>query len=52
MCELDGREQGPAFAMPDGRLALLVDYVAMFRRYLVRVQEDTSLIPEDQDVES
>jgi hypothetical protein len=24
----------------------------MFRRYLIRVQEETNLIPEDQDVES
>jgi hypothetical protein len=38
--------------MPDGRLALLVDYDAMFQRYLVQVQEDTSLIQEDQDVET
>ncbi len=37
--------------MPDGWLALLVDYDAMFQRYLVRVQEDISLITEDQDVE-
>jgi hypothetical protein len=43
VCELEGREQGPTFAAPDGRLALLVDYNAIFRRYLVRVQEDTSL---------
>ncbi len=46
-CETEGRERGPAFAMPDGRLALMVDYDAMFRRYLVQVQEDRSLIPED-----
>ncbi len=30
MCELEGRTQGPAFAMADGRLALWVDYNMMF----------------------
>ena len=43
---------GPAFATPGGELALLVDYDAMYQRYLLRVQEETSLIPEDQEVES
>jgi hypothetical protein len=43
---------GPAFASPGGELALSVDYDAMYRRYLLRVQEETSLIPEDQEVES
>ncbi len=52
MCELERREQGPAFATPDRKLALSLDYDAMFQRYLVQVQEDTSLIPEDHDVES
>ncbi len=28
-----------------------VDYDSMFQRYLLRVQEETNLIPEDQDVE-
>ncbi len=52
VCELKGREQGPAFAIPDRRLALSVYYNTMFQRYLIQVQEDTSLVPEDQDVES
>jgi hypothetical protein len=29
VCELEGRERGPAFATPDRRLALSVDYDAM-----------------------
>jgi hypothetical protein len=52
VCEQEGRVNGPAFATPDGELALSVDYDSMFRRYLLRVQEETNLIPEDQDVES
>ena len=51
-CESEGRTRGPAFAMADGDLALSVDYNAMFQKYLSRVQEETDLIPEDQDVES
>jgi hypothetical protein len=35
VCELEGRVHGPAFATPDGRLALSMDYDALFRRYLV-----------------
>ena len=52
VCEQEGRVNGPVFATPDGELALSVDYDSMFRRYLLRVQEETNLIPEDQDVES
>ncbi len=52
VCTSDGREHGPAVAILDGRLALSVDYDAVFRRYLVQVQEDTNLIPEDQEVET
>ncbi len=52
VCEQEGRVNDPAFATPDGELALSVDYDSMFRRYLLRVQEETNLIPEDQDVES
>ena len=51
VCEQEGRVNGPAFATPDGELALSVDYDSMFRRYLLRVQEETNLVPEDQDVE-
>jgi hypothetical protein len=38
VCEQEGRVNGPAFATPDGELALSVDYDSMFRRYLLRVQ--------------
>jgi hypothetical protein len=51
VCKQEGRVNGPAFAMPDGELALSVDYDSMFQRYLLRVQEETSFIPEDQEVE-
>ncbi len=52
MCTLEGREHGPAFATPDGRLALSMDYDALFMRYLIQAQEDTNLILEDQGVET
>ena len=52
VCGQEGRVNGPAFATPGGELALLVDFDAMFQRYLLRVQEETSLIPEDHEVES
>ncbi len=52
VCEQEGRVSGPAFVTPGGELALSVDCDAMFRRYLLRVQEETSFIPEDQEVES
>jgi hypothetical protein len=34
VCELEGRAQGPAFAMADSSLALSMDYNAMFRKVL------------------
>jgi hypothetical protein len=40
------------FATLNGRLALSMDYDALFRRYLLQIQEDTKLIPEDQEVET
>ncbi len=52
VCELEGRVHGPTFATPEGILALSVDYNSLFRRYLMQVQEDTNLIPEDQEIES
>ena len=52
VCESEGRTRGPAFAGADGKLALSVDYNSVFRKYLIRVQEETNLIPEDQDVET
>ncbi len=52
VCELEGRVHGPTFVTPEGILALLVDYDSLFQRYLMQVQEDTNLIPEDQEIES
>jgi hypothetical protein len=52
VCEQEGRVNGPAFATPAGELALSVDYDSMFRRYLLRVEEETSFILEDQEVET
>ncbi len=52
VCEQERRVKGPAFATPDGELALSVDYNSMFQRYLPRVQEETSFILEDQEVET
>ena len=52
VCEQERRVKGPAFATPDGELALSVDYNSMFQRYLLRVQEETSFIPEDKEVET
>ena len=52
VCESEGRYSGPAFASADGQLASSLDYNALFRRYLARVQDETSLIPGDQDVDS
>ena len=51
--ESEGRSFGPAFASADGRLLTsLLDYNALFRKYLARVQDKTSLIPGDLDVDS
>ncbi len=53
VCESEGRSIGPAFASADGRLLTsLLDYNALFRKYLARVQDKTSLIPGDLDVDS
>ena len=52
VCEQEGRVDEPAFANPDGELALSINHDSMFQRYLLRVQEETNLVPEDQDVES
>ncbi len=52
VCESEGRTRDPAFAMADGSLALSMDYNAMFQKYLIPVQEETDLIPKDQDVEA
>ncbi len=51
VCELGGRCFGPAFASTDGRLASSLDYDALFRKYLAWVQDKTSLIPGDLDVD-
>ncbi len=48
---MEGRVHGPAFATLNGKLAMSVDYDSMFRQYLRLVQENTNLIPEDQEVD-
>ena len=52
VCESEGRYSGPAFASADGQLASSLDYNALFRKYLARIQDETSLIPGDLDVDS
>ncbi len=51
VCESEGRVDGPAFATPGGSLASSPDYVSVFRKYLMVVQEETDLIPGDHDVD-
>ena len=48
----EGRTHGPAFASPEGILASSTDYDALFRKYLLVVQEETKLIPRDQGVDA
>jgi len=48
----EGRIHGPAFALPEGILASSTNYDALFRKYLHVVQEETELIPRDQDVDA
>jgi hypothetical protein len=51
MCVDEGRFDGPAFATPNGLLAVLPDYDTVFRKYLKIVREETDLIPGDHDVD-
>ncbi len=51
VCESERRCFGPAFVSADGKLALLLDYDALFHRYLAWVQDKTSLIPRDLEVD-
>jgi hypothetical protein len=51
VCVDEGRFNDPAFAMPDGLLAVSPDYNAVFRKYVKIVQEETDLIPGDHDVD-
>ncbi len=44
VCESEGRCFGRAFASADGKLALLLDYDALFCKYLARVQDKTSIL--------
>ena len=46
------RTHGPAFASPEGILASSTNYDALFWKYLHVVQEETELIPGDQDVDA
>ena len=48
VCEQEGRVDVPAFATPDGELALSIDHDSMFQRYLLRGQEETNLVPSMQ----
>ena len=48
----DFRSHGPVFAMPEGVLASSTDYVTLLRKYLHVMQEETKLIPGDQDVDA
>jgi hypothetical protein len=49
---MEGRVYGPAFATPNSKLAMSVDYDSVFWQYLRLVQENTDLIPEDQEVDT
>jgi hypothetical protein len=51
VCVDERRFDGPAFATPDGLLAVSPDYNAVFRKYLKIVQEETDLIPGDHGVD-
>jgi hypothetical protein len=51
VCESKGRSFGPAFASTDGRSASSLDYDALFLKYLTRVQDETSLIPGNLDMD-
>ncbi len=51
VCDSEGRHFGPAFASADWRLALSLDYDGLFRKYPAQVQDKTSLIPDDLDVD-
>ncbi len=51
LCEDEGRFDGPAFATPDGLLAVSPDYNAVFRKYLKIMQEEMDLIPGDHDMD-
>jgi hypothetical protein len=51
VCRWEGRTEGPAFATPDGQLAVSSEYNAVFRKYLKEVQRTTDYIPADDDVD-
>jgi hypothetical protein len=51
VCELEGRCFGPALASADGRLASSLDCNVLFCKYLAQVQDKTSLIPGDLDMD-
>ena len=52
VCESEGRRTGPAFASPDGKLAVPGDYDAVFRQYLTEVQEKSEFIDKTVDVDA
>ena len=51
VCDSEGRVSGPAFADAQGNLASSLDYDAVFRMYLKRVQVKTQLIQVDYNVD-
>ena len=50
--EEEGRLHGPTFTMPDGSLAMSMDYDALFRKYLIRIQEEMNWIPPEEEIKS
>jgi hypothetical protein len=52
VCGIEGQVHGPAFATPNGKVAMSVDYNSVFQQYLRLAQENTNLIPEDQEVDT
>ena len=50
VCASEGRDHGPAFANEHGQLASSPDYNSTFQGYLLRVQEETTLIDKEVDV--
>ena len=51
VCAQEGRYVGPAFAEPNGKLAYSGDYDSIFKKYLKKVQAETTLIPDDVNVD-
>ena len=52
VCESEGRDSGPAFALPNGRLASSLEYHVAFQSYMLRVQEEDKMIDPTWDVKT